>query len=296
VKLGIGTAQFGMDYGISNPGGKTSPEEARAIISLARENGIDVIDTAHGYGDSEATLGMILPSDRPFRIITKTPGFPGRPIRLKDGETLKKAFENSLAKLRQEAVYGLLVHSADDLLSPGGHLLFAALQELKDNGLVNRIGASVYTGEQIDQILARYNIDLIELPINALDTRLIASGRLAALKQRAIEIHARSLFLQGLLLMEPEQVHSYFDPVKPVLRSYHSFLRTNGLTPVEGAFCFIKKIPEIDYVIIGVNSRKHLEVNLQAFGKKYDEKLFDRFNLFSLDEPRYLNPALWRVA
>jgi len=295
MKLGIGTVQFGMNYGISNQEGKTPLSEVQSIMTFARVNGIDMIDTAHGYGDSESVLGAVLSRGHRFSIITKTPGFPSRPLQPADATALKRAFLDSLAKLRQKNAEGLLVHNADDLLAPGGELLYAALQEIKKEGGVNRVGVSVYAGDQIDALLERYPLDLIQLPINVLDTRLLESSRLAALKQKGVEIHARSIFLQGLLLLDPERIHPYFEPVKPVLRRYHVFLQENGLTPVEGAFCFITGIAEIDYVIIGVNSLTQLHENYEAVNRTYADTVRQQLRAFSLDDARYLNPARWRV-
>ncbi len=295
MKLGIGTVQFGLDYGISNKTGMTPLDEARAILACAADRDFGVIDTAHGYGDSESVLGSLLHAGHGFRIITKTPAFPARPLRANDADTLRRSFRESLARLGQTSLAGLLVHSAADLLAPGGDLLYRALSECKASGGVDAIGASVYSGEQIDGLLERYELDIVQLPINLLDTRLQTSGRLEALRQRGIEVHARSLFLQGLLLMDPETIPGYFEPVRPLLRRYHAFLRENGLTAVEGAFCFITGVVGIDQVIIGVNHLDQLEVNARAFHRPYDQGTRDGLRAFAINDPRFVNPALWRL-
>ena len=295
MKLGIGTAQFGLDYGISNRDGQTPLVEVAAILRYAREAGLTVIDTAHGYGESETMLGGVLPAGHSFRIVTKTPAFPSRPVRPEDAAELERSFLMSLEKLAQRSIAGLLAHSADDLLTPGGDLLHARLMELKARGLVGKIGASVYSGEQIEALLERYEIDIIQLPVNAMDQRLIASGRLSKLKKRGIEVHARSIFLQGLLLMAPEDAPSYFDPLRPLLRRYHECVRERGLTPEEAAFCFITGVSGIDHVIIGVNRLDQLVLNVAAFRKTYAPETREALGRFSIDDPRFLNPALWRL-
>ena len=103
-------------------------------------------------------------------------------------------------------VYGLLAHHADDLLVPGGRRVFEEMQRLLEEGLVRKIGVSVYSGQQIDSILELYTPDIVQLPLNLFDQRLLESGHLEKLKRRGVEIHARSVFLQGLLLIEPDQV------------------------------------------------------------------------------------------
>jgi aryl-alcohol dehydrogenase-like predicted oxidoreductase len=284
-----------MDYGISNKGGKTLPEKVRKILRYAHENDVDTIDTASTYGESEALLGQSLWEKHSFRLITKTPVYKKRTIGPGDADNLIDFFQVSLKKLRQTAIDGLLAHNAEDLLAEDGEVLFTAMQQIKREGLVKKIGVSVYTGEQIDLLLNRYSFDIIQLPVNVLDKRLIYSGHLGALKARGIEVHARSIFLQGLLLMNPDTLDPFFNPVKPLLRRYHSFLSDNDLAPVEGALCFVKYIPEIDYVIIGVNSLEQLKVNLDILHGTYDYRLLDGFKAFSLNDSTYLNPSLWRL-
>lgn len=295
MNLGIGAAQFGMAYGISNRDGQTPPAEVAAILRYAGDAGLAVIDTAHGYGQSETVLGGALPAGTAFRIVTKTPAFPARPVRQVDAEQLERSFLASLAKLGQRSVAGLLVHGADDLIAPGGERLHAKLLQLKARGLVGKIGASVSSGEQIDALLERCEIDLVQLPVNVLDRRLIESGRIARLQRRGVEVHARSIFLQGLLLMAPDDAPPYFEPLRPLLRRYHECRREQGLTPEEAACCFIAGVPGIDQVIVGVNRLDQLVQNVAAFRKTYAPETRRLLDGFSIDNPRFLDPALWRL-
>ncbi|MBI4685897.1 MAG: aldo/keto reductase [Nitrospirae bacterium] len=295
MKLGLGTVQFGMDYGISNIHGRTSVEEAREILHFADEHGIELFDTAYSYGDSETVLGNVLPEGHSFRIVTKTPVFKKDTILKSDRSVLMDAFNLSLERLRQDNVYGLLIHHADDLITRSGEILFSAMAELKEKGLVSKIGASVYTSEHLDFITDKFDIDIIQLPINVLDRRLIQGGHLTFLKEKGVEIHARSVFLQGLLLMSPDSLHPYFDAIKPMLKQYHAFLQDQGVSPIEGALCFIRNTEEIDYVILGVASVGQLELDVNAFRRHFADELIQGLDSFSLDDPRYLNPALWRL-
>lgn len=295
MNLGLGTVQFGMDYGISNPHGKTPPGEIKAILQVAQENGISVIDTAHSYGNSESVLGTVLANQNDFQIITKTPVYKKKRISSIDAENVKIAFYDSLKNLRRSKLAGLLIHSADDLLTDGGDNLFYAMQELKKDELVEKIGATVYSSDQIDCLLERYPFDLIQVPVNVIDQRLIYSGDLTKLKGQGIEIHARSVFLQGLLLMSPASLSSFFDPIKPLLYKYWEFLQLQTLTPIEGAIGFIKQIPEIDCIIIGVNNAEQLKSNLKGFARSYPDSLVKDFKAFYLNDPKYLNPSLWKL-
>src|SRR6185369_12682558 len=136
MKLGVGTAQFGMNYGIANRSGQPSRSEVSAILELAGTNGVDLIDTANLYGESELVIGECLPEGHRFNIVTKTPYFPASSIADSDRSTLRSACCDSLRKLRQASLYALLVHNADDLLKPGGERLYEEMQLLKDEGLV----------------------------------------------------------------------------------------------------------------------------------------------------------------
>lgn len=296
MKLTLGTVQFGMDYGIPQKSEKIPLDEVVSILKYANENGIDTIDTAYSYGDSEEVLGIALSREGGnFRVVTKTPVFNKKRISSKDAEAIEASFETSLKRLRLPHVEGLLIHKADDLLTEGGDILFAELEKLKYKGYVKKIGVSVYTGDQIDRLMGKFSFDMVQMPINVLDQRLISSARLARLKEKGLEIWARSVFLQGLLLMDLESIHEFFNPIKPHLYKYSKFLDSYGLAPVEGALSFIKKIDKIDYVVIGINNLKQLKTDLEIFNKSYHTPSFEEFREFSLNAPEYLNPGLWEI-
>jgi aryl-alcohol dehydrogenase-like predicted oxidoreductase len=291
MKLGLGTVQFGLDYGIANPGGQTPPGEAQAILDYAAARGIRVIDTASLYGQSEEVLGSVLPAGHPFRVVTKTIRFAKPNIGPADIAACEQAFSASLAKLRQPSLYGLLLHHADDLLVPGGERLFARLAEWRRQGLVQKIGVSVYTGDQIDRILAAYPIELIQLPLSILDQRLIAGGHLRRLKDKGVEIHVRSVFLQGLLLMPPDDLPPRFGTIRGHLDSYRAFLRERGLTPVQAALGFVLSLPEVGTAVCGVNTLGQLAELAAAVREDLDP---GQFAPFALSDETILNPALWR--
>jgi len=290
LKIALGTVQFGVNYGISNKAGKTSQAEVGAILAAARSNGVSVIDTASLYGDSEAVLGQSLPAGSGFRIVTKTPQFSGQTLDGADAQQLEDTLRSSLAKLGAASVYGLLIHRADDLL-PGGDLLVERLLRLKQAGLVSKVGVSVYSGRQIDLVLERFPMDLIQLPINVLDQRLLQSGHLQKLKNAGVEIHARSAFLQGLLLMELQEIPGYFDSVRGRLESYHRYIKEHGLTPLQAALGFVSGIPEIDQVVCGVNDARQLREICEAAQAKVD---FREFADFATSDEAIVNPALWK--
>jgi len=290
-RLGLGAVQFGLDYGIANRRGKTVLEEVRDILACAAERGIRTVDTAPAYGDSEEVLGCVLPRDHRFQIVTKTPAFDTGMITAEDARRLRHSFDQSLTRLRQQAVYGLLVHHASDLLAPGGERLWEAMTALKIAGNVKVIGVSVYTARQIDAILARFAVDVIQLPVNLFDQRLVQSGRLKELKKRGIEIHARSVFLQGLLLMAPEEIPEPLAAARPLIVELRRETERAGISPQQAALGFVKSIAEIDRILIGVESGRQLRDNITAFTAGAS-LLFDRF---AVTDEHILNPSLWKT-
>lgn len=292
TRLGLGTVQFGLDYGVSNLGGRTPEAEVGCILNLAADLGIRILDTAAGYGNSEEVLGKTLPIKHPFAIITKTP------VQRADesGDTyiarVRESFRQSLLKLGQKKLYGILVHRAEDLLSAQGERLMEVLLEVKQLGLVEKVGVSVYSAAQIDAIMFRYRVEIVQLPVSVLDQRLISSGHVASLKNAGIEIHARSAFLQGLLLMPPETLPTYFSRVRSHLMGYRVFLEKAGLTPLQGALGFVLGLPELDHVILGVNTVAHLQELLAAQLPQVDTRIMDQF---ALTDPAILDPSRWHL-
>jgi aryl-alcohol dehydrogenase-like predicted oxidoreductase len=290
IKIGIGTVQFGLDYGISNASGRTPEKEVRRILALAGHEGIRVLDTAALYGQSEAVLGQTLPETHAFSIVTKTPKFDTGRGAHGEAERLEAVFRQSLQNLRQPRVYGLLIHRAADLLTNDGKQLFDKMVFLRERGFVRKIGASVYSAEEIDGLLDRYQLDLVQIPVSILDQRLIQSGHLSSLKKAGVEVHARSVFLQGLLLMQPDSLPAHFSSVSGLLRGYFETIARQGLTPLQAALGFVNSLSDIDVVICGVNNRLHLEEICRAAETRVEP---DHYARFAVAEEAVINPSLW---
>ncbi|MDZ4677660.1 MAG: aldo/keto reductase [Oligoflexia bacterium] len=295
MKLGLGTVQFGMNYGIANRHGKTPIDEVKKILNLARENNIQCLDTAALYGSSEEVLGEALPLNFPWQIVTKTDTFGKRPVGEKEISRLEEVFHTSLKHLKQDFVYALLIHQPDDLIASGGTRLFKKMQEFKSQGLVKKIGVSVYDEKQIDWLLDMGGVDIVQVPINILDQRLIESGHLKKLKQAGIEIHGRSAFLQGLLLMDFDQLPSHLEIVCEHLKKLNLSVKVEGLTVLEAALGFVLMQEEIDRVIVGVNNTTEFKEILSAVGKvqNYSSKIKKLTSASKFEDVRILNPGLW---
>jgi aryl-alcohol dehydrogenase-like predicted oxidoreductase len=259
MKLCLGTVQFGINYGISNRAGKVKYNEVEKILDYCNNQKIYTIDTAQAYGESERILGHFNLSN--FRVITKV---------VNTGK-----IEGSLENLKLSSLYGVLLHNENEMDVNWQRLLF-----YKSQGLVDKIGVSVYSPNKLAFIIDNYNIDMVQLPLNILDQRFLPM--LTKLREKKIEIFARSIFLQGLLLMDFNQISDYFNPIKPILgRLPHDRL---GF-----ALNFVKNIDEINGIVVGVTSKQELEEICTA----YNKKTFD-YSEFSIDDENMINPTFWR--
>lgn len=289
-RIGLGTVQLGMDYGATNRSGRPSLMQSSAIIRAAGEAGVQVIDTAAAYGLSEQVLGKVLPSRHRFRLITKTPPLDRSRISRIDAEAVRAAFRTSLERLRQSAVSGLLVHWVGDVLADGGERLWDTLAGLRDEGLTEKIGVSVYTAEEIDAVLSRFDIELVQLPLNVFDQRLVRSGHMQMLHERGIEVHARSGFLQGVLLSDPEHVPDHLYSLREPLTALREFARDRGLSAVQAALAFVLQQP-VDCVIIGACRCTEFQEVLEATEAVPEETL--DFTSFACEDEYLINPAKW---
>ncbi len=289
MKIALGSAQFGLNYGISNTGGKVPVSEVRSILSLAKSKQINIVDTAYAYGDSEAVLGSIIGEDSFFNVVSKTRSLKGCTV-----ADVLNSFDGSMFRLKKKCLYALLIHDVSDLLGPRGPELLLAIRELKQKGRIQKLGVSVYDSSQIEAVLALFPIDIIQIPFNVFDQRLVRSGHLTLLKIQNIEIHARSIFLQGLLLMSPDTLPAHLVAAAPMLKKYRKRLDSNSLSPLEGALLFTQAYPELDYGVFGVCSADELKGILEAQERvrALPTNLID-FSEFSVDQVNIVNPARW---
>ena len=251
-----------------------------------------LIDTARAYGNAEAIIGRTMQSVNSFQIVTKTPVFLDSRISSADGATLIKEFRQSLTDLGVPLVYGLMIHKADNLLSPGGEKLFNQMVRLRTNGLIKKIGVSVYSACQIDVILDRFPIDLIQVPVSVLDQRLIESDHLKKLKQRGVEIHARSAFLRGLIFAEPDLLPPHFEQVKSTLSELRAAADEDRIDIATAALSFLLDIEEIDTVLIGVTRSNQLTMALDGIRRRGRARLRNP-KRFSVTDPKIVSPIHW---
>lgn len=286
MKIALGTVQFGLKYGVANTKGLVPEETAKDIIDLARILSIDTLDTAAAYGTSEEVLGRI--GVDAFKVISKIP--PRTESIESPKRWIKCCIDKSLRNLRRDSLYGLLLHRPLDLLQPNGSALYNSLLDIKSQGLVKKIGISVYGPSDLEN-LAHFKFDLVQAPMNILDRRLKNSGWLEKLKQNNIEIHIRSAFLQGLLLMPEAQRPTYFKPWRKLLSEYDEWIRLHKITPLQACLGFLNNHHEIDKVVVGVETITQLREIISASSHQAPNI---PESIHSMDE-NLINPICWKL-
>jgi len=287
MKLALGTAQFGMRYGISNVSGKVSQEDGKAILKYAASAGIDIIDTAMAYGDSEQVLGNI--GVEGFKVVTKLPEIPEHITDI-EGWVIK-AVKDSVSRLGVESLYGLLLHRPGQLSEPKGVKILSVLRLLKELGIVKNLGVSVSAPSEFDTLFDIYDFDVVQCPFNLVDRRLVNSGWLRKLNTAGVEIHTRSSFLQGLLLMPRHSVPIKFKTWNILWDDWDGWLRANKTSPIDACLSYALSFSEIDRVVVGVEMQSQLaEIIGAATGTSINS-----YPDISSDVMDLINPANWNI-
>ena len=285
TRLALGGAQFGLDYGIANRTGRPSADETRQILDLARSRGMRLIDTAAVYGDSERRLGE--KGLQGWQVVTKIPAVPGSVSDV--GQWVNDSVETSLARLGIPSLYGLLLHRPQQLMGPMGASLYAALVRLKERRLATKIGVSIYDPSELDQLMPRFAFDMVQAPFNVLDRRLLDSSWLHRLPDRGVELHVRSVFLQGLLLMSPESRPPQFSSWDGLWRAWERWLQESGATALQACLNHVLSFGEIAAVVLGVESAVQLQGILSAIERDLPRVPQE----LQCADPRLIDPSRW---
>lgn len=283
-RIGIGTVQFGTVYGIKNLHGQVPRPAVEEILRISRAAGVRLLDTAAMYGEAEEVLGQILPKVDGFNVVTKT-------------TTSAIGIDAAVQRVRQSyqtlggrQLYGLLVHSASDLHSSNGPDLWSALRRLRDEGLFLKLGISAYGSDDPVELARRYRPDIMQVPVSVLDQRLVRDRVIHELKDLDVEVHARSVFLQGAIFLNPAELPIGLAHVRSKLEAFHSRLGELGLSPVEAGIGFPLSIPEIDCAIVGISS---VEEAKQILDAATVEKPGIPWEELVVDDEVLLDPRLW---
>ena len=279
----VGTAQFGMPYGIANQNGQMNFSDISMILDLAWGNGINSLDTAKAYGESEGSIGNYL-KERPGRswnIITKLSSGGGK---------VTAQIQDSTKKLNVCPSI-VLAHSADFFLD---YEIQKELAELKDKQSIEKFGVSLYNEVEINQVMAStIKPDVIQLPLNILDTRLYRCGVISRLFDKDIEIHVRSVFLQGLFYLPEVELVSRFSDAVPNLTKLKSIAASGGLTLAELSLLWLVNLKEVSKVIIGVDNADQLRTHLKTLKKDVKPYIIEESLSVCYENENVLNPSLW---
>ena len=283
-KIGLGTLQWGLKYGIANKNGKLSLNEIKKVKKIAEKNHIDLLDTAHAYGDCEQRIGKV--NFKNFNIVTKLPAT--EPGKNRYNWTLK-SINDALKKFKTNKIYCMHVHNTKYLLDKNGVEIYKALSFAKSKGLISKIGVSVYTIEELKKIINKFKIDLVLLPFNIFDQRTLKKNFLKSLKEKNIEIHARTSFLQGLLLMPRKDIPLKFSKYYKYFDNWEKLVKKLKKSKYEICLQYALSNKYIDKVIVGVDSSKQFkELVLSAKTLKVNIKSLDASNEIGL-----INPSKW---
>jgi len=286
MKLALGTAQFGMDYGINNKKGKVSQKEAFEILEKAISEKVGPVDTAFEYGESEEVIGaFVKQKGRPLEVVSKLP---------KCGAGQASGFfEKSLERLGLEKLYGYLVHDFGSFLRE--ERIWDEMKSFKEEGKTEKIGFSLYRPVQAEQILEKgIDFDIVQLPYSILDQRF--SEVLPKLKEQGIEVHARSVFLQGLVFKDAKELKGFLAGAKKALEVIGKIAGEIGV-PIS-ALCinFAALNPGIGKVVVGVDSLKNLEENIKAFSYQNKVKgVMPKLLGLGIGDEKIVVPSNWVV-
>lgn len=263
MKLTLGTAQFGFDYGLTNKTGQVSAIEAKKIVKMCEKAGIFSYDTANTYGDSEKILGLLLGPEA--KLTTKLrPNLENNEVRGWIHHSLNK----SLNALKVKNIDTLMSHRSSDILRSPPNLINSIISDLKYQGIIRSFGASLYQIEEVLPLIENYNVDVIQFPLSLMDQRFLKAGILQKLKGQGCEIEVRSIFLQGLLLLKASEIPQYFSKWKELWETFEKWQLKYNYTALEACITFANSFELIDRIVIGVQSSQQFQEVLNAFKKE----------------------------
>jgi len=286
-KFILGTVQMGLNYGVNNYSGKISFADSCEILTKAYEQGIKVLDTAEAYGNAHEVIGDFhkLHSSVKFKVITKIPhGVPFEEIT----ERVKRYCQD----LNVENLEVLMFHSYESYLQNKHNL--TALEELQKKGLIKNIGVSVYTNEQIKELLNDNKISVVQLPFNMLDNETLRGEYISLLKEKGKIVHTRSAFLQGLFFKEAVEGNETYRALSDEIDMIKNIAKKENTTVTNLALSYCLSQQNIDNVLIGVDSVIQLEENIKAVNCLVTEEALVKINEIKVENTDLLNPSLWK--
>ena len=286
-KIAIGTANFGMQYGVANSQGKLSKNSVAEILGLAKSLGVTCLDTANAYGESQNALGEF--GVRDWRVVSKISSIP------RDCEDVRSfvraEIDLILTSLNLSEFDTVLVHNPKDLMGNVSEIVYEELQKAKSQGQVEKIGVSIYDPSDLESITSQFQLDVVQAPINVFDNRLQDSGWLDRLASMGVEVHARSVFLQGVLLSAIAQNNDFFKPWKATFEKWNRFAESSGTSAMMNCIKHVNSYDKVTFAVVGVDSAQNLSEVFDAFSARPQRINEDNFGVDS----QLINPARWSI-
>ena len=284
-KIILGSANFDQIYGIKKNFIKKS--EIKKLFNLALKNKIKTIDTSPLYNKSEKIIGLL--NKNRFKVISKIPKPPKNIKRENIRKWLKQKVMISLKNLKIKKFECLLLHNANSLLCKNGDEIYKGIRNMKINGFTSKIGVSIYDFNVLDKILKKFKFNLIQAPFNILDRRLVEKGWLKKLKKRKIEVHARSIFLQGILLLKHNRLPKKLIKLNKKLMVWENWLKKNKFSSLQVCLSFVLNQSQLDGIVVGYNNTNQLN---QILKLKQIKNNFSLPNL-NIKNKKLIDPREW---
>jgi aryl-alcohol dehydrogenase-like predicted oxidoreductase len=285
-RIVLGGAQLGLPYGILNGGETLSREEVARILDTAVDHGIDSIDTAIAYGQSESIIGET--SQNRFKIISKLPPLPVDISNV--SEWVHSQVQGSLSRLKYTSLDALLLHRPQDLTGAQGAELYAAIGSLMAEKMIHRFGVSIYSPDDLEGIIDTFEIHVVQAPLNVFDRRILGvTDQLSALN---IEVHVRSVFLQGVLIASPQDRPQRFEPWSEHFSLFDEWVRSSGMSAMACCMGFALQQPGIAKLVIGTTSAESLDEIMNSIPNSVLEvPTHLQSSVEQLIDPRFWNAA-----
>ena len=287
-KIILGTVQFGLKYGINNTSLKPNFNEIEKILNFAYSNGICMLDTAETYGTAQMEIGKYhKKTNNKFKVITK---YSSKKSNL--DQNIEKRVVHNIKELDVPSLYSYMFHSFSDFIN----YYSKNVDELvicKEKGLIEKIGVSIYTNKEFEIILDEHNIDLIQLPFNLLDNVNKRNNLIEKAKSKGIEVHARSVFLQGLFFMNINHIPHKLFPLKTNLMQLQEIANAYKVDINTIALNYVMKQQNIDKVLIGVDNLNQLDKNLNSIDTTLNDEIYESINKIDIEAEYLLNPSNW---
>jgi len=280
MKIALGTVQWGLDYGIANTHGIPSDEVLNSIFAQANKAGINLFDTAVQYGEAEKRVGQL--TNLEHKIVTKIGNFS-------TNKSLNQQLDNSFKHLKRQNIYGCLFHDVDELINHTD--LWRELLVYKKEGRINKIGFSLYEPQELLELLeAGLHPDIVQLPYSILDRKFEPYFDL--LKSKEVEIHVRSVFLQGLFFKKGNSLPPKTKKLKPLIDYVNSLSTDYNISVLQICLGYVLQKQKIDHIVVGIDHINQLK-EIIKLNKVLPSDLINQIEKIQLDDNTLLNPSTW---